>query len=358
MPEAEGERTIVNSEFQNDRLAEARLAAIVDSSFDAIISKDLDGIITSWNRAAEQYIGYSAEEIIGKSIRILIPADHQSEEDAILARLRRGEVIDSFETQRVTKNGNLISVSLTVSPIRDQTGKIVGASKIVRDITAAKEDERKIRVLLREVNHRVKNQYSVIQSIVRETAKRAESIEAFEMQINARISALSSSHDLLVSTGWSGAYLGTLVGDQLRAFGQDGLVHISGPLVNLVPNAVLNIGMAIHELATNSAKYGVFAFSQGKILVEWTIANDKGGEYLCLTWSETDHTQSEPQDEIKKRTGFGSVVLFRVTPSALNGASQFCLQDGNRVWTLKVPLDICTRDSEDELIGSPIPIVV
>lgn len=120
------------------------LASIVDSSFDAIITKNLDGIVTSWNGAAERLFGYTAEDMIGKPIRLLIPSDRQTEEDEILARLRHGERIDHFDTVRVAKDGRQLSVSLTISPLRDASGTIVGASKIARDITntRAMEEER------------------------------------------------------------------------------------------------------------------------------------------------------------------------------------------------------------------------
>jgi PAS domain S-box-containing protein len=114
------------------------LGAIVDSSDDAIISKNLNSIITSWNNSAERLFGYAANEVIGKPITILIPADRQAEEPAILSRLRRGERVEHFETIRVRKDGSLVNISLTISPIRDGHGKIVGASKIARDITERK----------------------------------------------------------------------------------------------------------------------------------------------------------------------------------------------------------------------------
>ncbi len=113
----------------------ARLAAIVDSSDDAIISKTLEGVITSWNRAAERLFGYSAGEAIGQHILLIIPADRRSEEEDVLSRLRRGEKIDHFETVRRTKDGRLIPVSLTVSPVRDAKGTLIGASKVARDIS-------------------------------------------------------------------------------------------------------------------------------------------------------------------------------------------------------------------------------
>jgi PAS domain S-box-containing protein len=118
------------------------LGAIVDSSDDAIISKNLNGIITSWNKSAERLFGYTEEEIVGRSVLTLIPEDRQDEEPKILARLHRGERVDHFETRRRRKDGSLLDVSLTISPVRNPAGSIVGASKIARDITDQKRAER------------------------------------------------------------------------------------------------------------------------------------------------------------------------------------------------------------------------
>jgi PAS domain S-box-containing protein len=126
------------SEVVTSAFAQSYLAAIVESSDDAIIAKNLDGIIQSSNAAAERLFGYTASELIGRSVRILIPPDRQSEEDAILARIRQGQRVDHFETVRVTKNGQLIDISLTVSPVRDASGAIIGVSKVARDITERK----------------------------------------------------------------------------------------------------------------------------------------------------------------------------------------------------------------------------
>ena len=129
----------------------ARLAAIVESSEDVIVSKNLDGIITSWNRAAERMFGWTAAEAVGQPIMLIIPADRRAEEEGVLARIRRGEHIAHFDTVRRTKGGGLVEVSVTVSPVRDSTGRIVGASKIARDITERRriEEERK-QLLTRE----------------------------------------------------------------------------------------------------------------------------------------------------------------------------------------------------------------
>src|SRR6476660_6045859 len=121
------------------------LAAIVDSASDAIITKTLEGIVTSWNAAAERLFGYAAHEMIGQSIRRLIPADRQHEEDMILQRIAAGERIEHYDTVRVAKDGRTIDVSLTISPVRDTGGRTIGASKIVRDITESKRAESLLR---------------------------------------------------------------------------------------------------------------------------------------------------------------------------------------------------------------------
>ena len=127
--------------------ASSLLAAIVDSSDDVIISKTLDGIITSWNKTAERVFGYSAREAIGSHITLIIPKDRLAEEDTIIARVKRGERLEHFDTLRQRKDGTLIDLSLTISPIKDSSGRVVGASKVARDITDRKRAERSTALL-------------------------------------------------------------------------------------------------------------------------------------------------------------------------------------------------------------------
>jgi PAS domain S-box-containing protein len=138
---------------------ESRLAAIVASSDDAIVSKDLNGIILTWNRGAERIFGYTPAEAVGQSIRMIIPADRQSEEDDVLARIRQGLTVDHFETVRQRKDGTLIDVSVTISPVRTAEGEIVGASKIARDIT----EQRRLRVVADEAS-RLKDEFLAVLS--------------------------------------------------------------------------------------------------------------------------------------------------------------------------------------------------
>lgn len=149
-----------------------RLAAIVDSSDDAIISKDLNGMVSSWNKGAARIFGYSAEEAIGQHITFIIPSELRHEEDQILGRIRRGERVDHFETTRRRKDGSPVYVSITVSPVRNAAGQITGASKIARDISEAKRQAETRELLVHEIKHRVKNVLSTIDAVATQTLSR------------------------------------------------------------------------------------------------------------------------------------------------------------------------------------------
>ncbi|MER9298591.1 PAS domain S-box protein [Mesorhizobium sp. M0621] len=324
------------------------LSAIVESSFDAIVSKDLDGFIKSWNKGAERLFGYTPAEAVGRHVTMLIPPDHHDEEPRILERLRCGERVESYETIRQHKNGTQVPVSLSISPVRDATGRIVGASKIARDITATKENERRIRMLMREVNHRVKNQYSVILSMIREINKRSESSDLFEKQVRERIMALSRSHDLLISADWKGATISDLLLAQAKPFGRKDAITMAGPPVTLTPHAVQYLGIAFHELCSNSAKYGVLSGHRGIIAVTWGVAGGQGSQTFTLTWAEQDG----PGTKSIGSNGFGSVVLSRVTAQALSGTAELTYGANDVHWRLEAPASFVEASLFDDERGT------
>jgi two-component system sensor histidine kinase VicK len=169
------------------RLAEERsaiLAAIVDSSDDAIISKDLNGIITSWNRSAERLFGYTQDEMIGLSILKLIPTDRLQEEPEIIAKIKAGQRVKHFETKRLTNQGNLIDVSLTISPVINPAGKIVGISKIARDITDKKLEEQRKNDFIAIVSHELKTPLTSMRSYVQLALRKArDRADAFTISV-------------------------------------------------------------------------------------------------------------------------------------------------------------------------------
>jgi PAS domain S-box-containing protein len=170
----------IETQLAGREIARARLAAIVENSDDAIVSKSLDGIVTSWNPAAERMFGWTSEETVGRHITLIIPRERRAEEDEVLARIRRGETVDHFETIRITKDGRLLNISLTVSPIRDSAGRIVGASKIARDVTEKKrleaelsdkllqlaESDRRKDEFLAMLGHELRNPLSAVRNAI------------------------------------------------------------------------------------------------------------------------------------------------------------------------------------------------
>jgi PAS domain S-box-containing protein len=192
------ERTQIKADLRESEQQLRWLASIVQSSDDAIVSKNLDGIITSWNKGAERVFGYTAEEVVGQPITIVIPQDRQDEERTILTRIRRGERIEHFETVRQRKHGSLIWVSLTISPVKNAEGKIVGASKIARDITEQKRTSDLIATLAREAEHRSKNLLATVQATV--NLSQSDTSEGLKQAIEGRIQALANVNSLFVDS--------------------------------------------------------------------------------------------------------------------------------------------------------------
>jgi PAS domain S-box-containing protein len=291
-----------------------RLASIIETSDDAIVSKDLNGIVVSWNAGAQRLFGYTPEEMIGKSIVRLIPDDHQDEEPRILDQIRRGERVDHYETIRRRKDGTILHVSLTVSPVKDAYGRIVGASKIARDITERKHAEEQKNLLINELNHRVKNTLATVQSLAMQTFRDNTSDGTARDTFASRLAALSNAHDVLTSASWMSASMREIV---MRAIGpfRSERMRIAGPDVPLAPKQALALSMALHELSTNAAKYGALSNETGRVEIEWKLANWKGIGVAELTWTEV----GGPEVNAPSGKGFGSRMIERYLANELGG---------------------------------------
>ena len=285
-----------------------RLASIVEFSDDAIISKDLDGVITSWNRGAQALFGYTAREAVGNSVRTLIPPDRLDEESEILARIRRGEHIEHYETVRRRKDGTLIDISLTVSPVKNAAGEIVGASKIARNISERKRAEEALHLIVDESKHRIRNTLATVQAIATQTLHASDEER---LAFVARLSALGRAHDLLSVENWSRAKIGDVVNQALAPFRDKAYERfvVEGPedLWTSSNHASL-LTMALHELATNASKYGALANNSGQVRLSWELVSQDQESRLRLCWTES----GGPPVTAPSHAGFGSFLMNRV----------------------------------------------
>jgi PAS domain S-box-containing protein len=317
-------------------LASRRLAAIVESSDDAIVSKDLDGIVTSWNGGAHRVFGYTAEEMIGRSITALIPSDRHDEERSILEQIRRGERIDHYETVRQRKDGALIDVSITISPLRDRKGEVVGASKVARDITERKRSQSRLDMLARELQHRTKNLFAVVQAVVTRSFAGKKSVEEAEAAVVNRLRSLAQTHAMLMEKDWQGADLAAVVNAELSPYA--GRVRIAGPTVTLSGQAAQNFALALHELATNAAKYGALSNPDGRVHVAWSVVKGDGTDFLRFRWEE----HGGPPVAQPARRGFGSAVLEQVMGEYVENPPLIDFAPGGIRYELSGPLDALT----------------
>jgi PAS domain S-box-containing protein len=291
---------------QDAEQASRLLASIIETSNDAIVSKDTSGIITSWNNGARRIFGYSADEIIGRPIETLVPSDRHNEEPEILERIRRGERIEHYETVRRRKDGSLIDVSLTVSPLKDSAGKVVGASKIARDITERKQAQARNELLSREIQHRTQNLFAVVQAVVARSFAGKQTVKEAEAAVVDRLHSLAQTHVMLIDKQWQGADLAEVVRTEMSPYADR--VHVEGSGLFLNAKAAQNFALALHELATNAAKYGALSNATGRVHISWSTSTSKGVPLFAFRWQERGGPPVSPPTN----KGFGSAVLEQV----------------------------------------------
>lgn len=311
------ERSQAEAALRRSEERARQLAAIVESSNDSIVGTDLKRAVTTWNRGAERLYGYTAEEALGMPIAACtIPADRHAEEIAIFERIRSGEQVEPFDTVRRHKDGRLMDVSLSVSPIRDLNGQIVGASSISRDITEQKRSAERIAILAREAEHRTKNVLQAVQSVVH--LSQAQTPEDLKRAIEGRIQALANAHGLFAQTRWLGADLAMLARQELAPYLRHDRprAHVEGPHIPVNPRAAQAIAIVLHELTTNAAKYGALSVADGHVEIKWAPRPD---DRLSLTWTETGGPLIAPPT----RRGFGTHVMETLIKVDLGGELRF-----------------------------------
>jgi len=259
--------------------------------------------------------GRAANDILGRTDADVLP----SEVGAAVIALKR-EALTSGHAQRteVMVEGAQGSrwYDLHIEPLRDEAGSVIGLTCASVDVTERKDGEAHLRLLLRELTHRSKNLLAVIQSMARQTARHAGSVEAFLGLFGSRVQALSVAHDLLVRESWYGALVSELIRSQLTPYldSDETQIAMEGPPVTLKPEAAQNLGLALHELAANAAKFGSLSVREGRVAVSWDRREHDGGQALALDWRE----QNGPQVKPRRKHGFGSLVIERNLARALD----------------------------------------
>ena len=260
-----------------------RLASIVEHSEDAIYSIDLDGNITSWNRGAARLYGYVADEVIGRSVMLLMPQELHRKEHSIVERIKQGETIEPYETVRQCKDGRLIDVSLAVSPVRGADGELIGAAKIARDISERKRALEQQRLLVNEMKHRVKNTLATVRAIATQTFKEAPREECDRFA--GRVQALAQAHDLLTREQWDRTPLDDVLTGALKPFLETNGAQfdIEGCQTPIEAKNALLLTMIIHELATNALKHGALANGHGQVGLSCGL-DDGDGRRVKIVW--------------------------------------------------------------------------
>ncbi len=292
------------------------LSAIIENSFDAILSKSLDGIITSWNGAAERMFGYSREEVVGQSISLIIPEDRLHEEEDILTRLRQGERIEKFETVRRCKDGQLIDIEITASPVRSEQGHIIGVSKVARDISERRQQSEAQSLLLREMNHRIKNLMAIVQGLIVAGRKRTASVDDFAARLGTQLQTLATAHQLILGNLNESTTLDTLLHAILAPYKENGALSLKVSNTPVASGALTSLALIFHELATNAIKYGGLSHMTGSLSVN---AHEEG-DNVSILWRETGGqpplVEGAPPEAA--RQGFGTRLL-KSAVQGLNG---------------------------------------
>jgi PAS domain S-box-containing protein len=308
------ERTQVETALRESEQHLRWLASIVDSSYDPIISTDIDRKITTWNHAAEQLYGYTFDEVVGQPISILHPPDRHDEQPTIAERIKRGERIRNYGTVRQRKDRTLVDVSLTISPVRNAEGKVVGSSSITRDITKRKRAEEREKMLMAELDHRVKNVLARVDMVAMSSRNGSSSIDEFSLSLKGRIQSMATAHALLSQKGWSGAPLETLVRNQLAPYTAANIAVYGTELI-LTPAATQAMGMVLHELVTNAVKYGALSVLTGRVTVSWDRASNGHATNLVFAWREF----GGPPVAVEAKSGYGTQLIRGLVPHELGG---------------------------------------
>lgn len=315
-----GERSVHKNYYPTLRRNAAdlsKLMSAIEQTTVGIVICNRAGVIEFVNPALCDMTGYAADELVGQA-----PGVYRS--DATTADLHRqmwaalqagqpwrGDVLNR------RKNGETFWIRLLITPVRDESGAITHFVGVNEDITERIRAEQRQKLLVDELNHRVKNTLAVVQAIAAQTLRTAATPEAFCREFQARLATVSQTHNLLNLSGWSGAMLREVLGQELAPYAPagSGRAALIGADLRVSPNAAVTLGMAFHELAANAAKYGALSQAEGRIEVEWGVTGAGPDRRLHLQWVEA----GGPAVQTPGRRGFGIHLLERGLAHQLGG---------------------------------------
>jgi PAS domain S-box-containing protein len=295
------------------RETQQRLNAVLDNASVSVFLMNERHECIYMNAAAERLTGFSLAEAEGRTLHSLIhhtrpDGSHYAIEDCPIDRAFPDKHRTTGEDVFIHKDGSFYPVAFTASPIQDADSKTVGTIIEVRDISAEKRSQEQQRILIDELNHRVKNTLATVQSIVAQTLRNEPEPKQARSSIEARLVMLSRAHDVLTRESWRSARLHDVVEEAISAFGAAGAgIRITGPDVRVSPHTALSLSMALHELATNALKYGALSVDQGEVSLSWHLDPSGQGPHpqLCMRWQEVNG----PKVTVPSRRGFGTRLL-------------------------------------------------
>ena len=305
--ELEAENAALRTQLQQSRL-------ILDSATDyAVITMNIDGCVTSWNSGAQQVLGYAEAEILGRSGEIVFTSEDRASgrfTQELCRAIEAGRAVN--ERWHLRRDGTRFWASGMMMPLLDADGQPQGFLNILRDRTEARAEVERRELLMAEMNHRIKNTFSIVQAVASQTQRHVATVGEFQATFRDRLMALARSHDVLIRADWQDAPLREVIESAAEAYsGEPARITLEGTSVLLSSNLAVTVSLAFHELFTNAAKHGALSVPEGRVDVTWTIVPArKGANRVDIAWRERDG----PRVERPKRRGFGSQLLEKGMP--------------------------------------------
>jgi PAS domain S-box-containing protein len=309
---------------------DAWLEAVLESVSDAFYALDTSWRYVVFNRAAEEYFGARKDVVLGRTYQEVFPQGRGTEFEARLIAAMDKRVASTLEVPSAMRPDRI--VELRITPMRDG-----GIAVSLRDITERKQAERRQRLLVNELNHRVKNALAMVQAIAAQSLRGGDMPPAAFERFMARLMALARANDILVAEDWLGADLDAIasqVASPYTAEGEVGRFRVGGPEVHLTPKAATAVALALHELATNAAKYGALSAPDGRVSLTWALAGEGQDRRLHMSWRESGGPPVRPPE----KTGFGTRLIEKGLKAELQANVRLDYAPDGLTMTLDAPM--------------------